>query len=77
MYADPPYKDTGGYGCEFDSDAFFEWVRTRDFPVYVSEYNAPDDFVSIWSREKRVLLNGLGLHSLRTEHLFIHKRFVK
>jgi DNA adenine methylase len=40
-----------GYsGREFDNKAFWEWVRTRDYPVYVSEYKAPDDFKSIWEK---------------------------
>ena len=76
VYCDPPYKNTGGYGIEFNTDAFWEWARTRDYPVYVSEYHAPDDFVSIWSKEKRVLLNGESLTAPRTENLFVHKRFV-
>ena len=75
VYCDPPYKNTGGYGIEFNTDAFWEWVRTREYPVYVSEYQAPSDFVSIWSKEKRVLLNGESLTAPRTEHLFVHKRF--
>lgn len=75
VYCDPPYKNTDGYGIEFNTDAFWEWARTRDYPVYVSEYQAPSDFVSIWSKEKRVLLNRESLTAPRTEHLFIHKRF--
>lgn len=75
VYCDPPYKNTGGYGIEFNTDAFWEWARTRDYPLYVSEYQSPSDFVSIWSKEKRVLLNGESLTAPRTENLFVHKRF--
>lgn len=75
VYCDPPYKNTHGYGIEFNTDAFWEWARTREYPVYVSEYQAPEDFVSIWSKEKRVLLNRESLTAPRTEHLFVHKRF--
>ena len=75
VYCDPPYKNTNGYGIEFNTDAFWEWTRTRDYPVYVSEYQAPSDFVSIWRKEKRVLLNSESLTANRTEHLFVHKRF--
>lgn len=75
VYCDPPYKNTNGYGIKFDSDAFWEWARTRDYPVYVSEYQAPDDFVSIWSKEKRVLLDRESLSAPRTEHLFVHNKF--
>ena len=50
VYCDPPYKGTGGYANNtFDHDAFYEWVRSRDYPVYFSEYSAQDDFVSIFN----------------------------
>ena len=75
VYCDPPYKNTKDYGIKFDSDAFWEWARTRNYPVYVSEYQAPDDFVSIWSKEKRSILNDKSPTAPRTEHLFVHKRF--
>lgn len=76
VYCDPPYKNTTGYGIQFDTDAFWEWVRTRNYPVYVSEYQAPEDFVSIWDKEKRSLFNNGGLSAPKIEHLFVHKRFV-
>ena len=55
VYCDPPYRGTGNYRHtkeKFDHDKFWEWVRTRDFPVYVSEYGAPDDFVSIFEKRR-------------------------
>jgi len=75
IYCDPPYKNTGGYGIQFDTDAFWDWVRTSNYPVYVSEYQAPEDFVSIWSNEKRSLFNGKGLSKPVVEHLFINEKF--
>ena len=75
VYCDPPYKNTQEYGIQFDGDAFWEWARTRNYPVYVSEYQAPEDFVSIWSKEKRVLLSSESLTAPRVEHLFVHKMF--
>ena len=75
VYCDPPYKNTKEYGIKFDSDSFWEWARTRSYPVYVSEYQAPEDFVSIWSKEKRALLNSESPTAPRTEHLFVHKMF--
>lgn len=75
VYCDPPYKNTHGYGIEFNTDAFWEWTRTRYYPVYVSEYQAPSDFVSVWSKEKRVLLSRESLTAPRTEHLFVHEKF--
>lgn len=58
VYCDPPYANTDARGCNgkgFDTDAFWKWVRTRDFPIYVSEYIAPDDFVSIWSKKRHTM----------------------
>lgn len=75
VYCDPPYKNTNDYGIQFDGDAFWEWARTRNYPVYVSEYQAPEDFVSIWSKEKRVLLSRESLTAPKVEHLFVHKMF--
>ena len=75
VYCDPPYKNTNDYGIKFDSDSFWEWARTRAYPVYVSEYQAPSDFVSIWNKEKRSILNDKSPTAPRTEHLFVHKRF--
>lgn len=55
VYCDPPYRNTENYRHtkqKFDHDEFWDWVRTRDYPVYVSEYNAPDDFVSIFEKQR-------------------------
>ena len=76
VYCDPPYAGTTGYGREFDHDAFWQWCRTRDFPVYVSEYRAPEDFISIWCKEKRRLFNDRGLSANAVEHLFLHKKWL-
>lgn len=75
VYCDPPYKGTAEYkDGGFDHDRFYNWLRTRDFPVWVSEYAMPDDFVTVWSRNKNC---SYGTHNSRktTEHLFLHKRF--
>lgn len=56
VYCDPPYKNTDHrYGMRFDSERFWEWVRTRYYPVYVSEYNAPPGFSIIWHKTKGTL----------------------
>ena len=75
VYCDPPYKGTAEYkDGGFDYPRFYDWLRTRDFPVWVSEYAMPDDFISVWSRNK---ICCYGTHNNRntTEHLFVHKRF--
>jgi len=56
IYCDIPYKGTKQYSTskDFCHVDFFDWVRamTRDgHKVFVSEYNAPDDFECAWSME--------------------------
>lgn len=75
VYCDPPYRGTAEYkDGEFDHDRFYNWIRTRDFPVYISEYAMPDDFVSVWSRNKTCSY-GANNNRKTMEHLFVHKRF--
>lgn len=43
VYCDPPYENTAEYReGGFDHQAFYEWVMTRDYPVYVSSYKVSD-----------------------------------
>ena len=54
IYCDPPYQDTSGYKTgAFDHDKFFEWCRqqAKKNIVFVSGYNAPDDFIEVWRGE--------------------------
>ena len=76
VYCDPPYENTDKYIVDFDNEAFWQWCRTRDFPVYISEYRAPEDFISVWSKEKRVLFNSSNLSANTIEHLFLHKKWI-
>ena len=74
VYADPPYAGTNGYGAGFDNAAFWEWARSRPFPVFVSEYKAPDDFLPVWGKAHRSILCSTKNNSV-TERVFVHKRF--
>lgn len=76
VYADPPYKGTQQYGNLFDHDAFWEWCRSREFPVYISEQEAPDDFVQIFSVQKVVSFTKCS-GKKRNEGLFLHKKWVQ
>ena len=54
IYCDPPYNGTTKYKDSFDSDAFWQWGRDKakeGHTVYVSEYNAPEDFKCIWEKQ--------------------------
>ena len=53
IYCDIPYNSTKTYdGIKFDYEKFYNWARNCSFPVYFSEYSAPDDFICVWSKEK-------------------------
>ena len=54
IYCDPPYQGTSGYKTgAFDHNKFFDWCReqAKNNIVFVSEYNAPDDFKCVWQGE--------------------------
>lgn len=51
IYCDPPYANTTKYTGvpDFDTEEFWDVMRewSKDNDVYISEYEAPDDFVSV------------------------------
>lgn len=55
IYCDPPYQGTTGYKTgAFNHEEFFDWCRkmkAKGNSVFVSEYNAPDDFELVWQGE--------------------------
>lgn len=55
IYCDPPYQGTTGYKTgQFNHEEFFNWCRlmkSKGNIVFVSEYNAPDDFEVVWKGE--------------------------
>ena len=57
IYCDPPYFGTKWYRKnhvpKMDHDKFFNWCReqAKKNIVFVSEYNAPDDFIEVWRGE--------------------------
>ena len=74
VYCDPPYTNSIGYCADFDSNAFWDWVRekSKKATVIVSEYTAPDDFKCIWDFNVNVHLNNRNkLH--KTEKLYVWK----
>lgn len=63
------------YAYSIDHEKFWAWCRERvaeGHKVFVSEYNAPDDFVCVWERKLRVSVNP-GIDKQAIEKLFIHK----
>ena len=57
IYCDPPYMSVYAkgkdYGCEFDAEAFYSWCEAQKLPVYISEYQMPEDrFVRVAEWDK-------------------------
>jgi DNA adenine methylase len=76
VYCDPPYEGTTKYANDFDHNLFWNWVRNiikQGHTVFVSEYNAPSDFVCVWQKETNSQLsaNGkIGGNKVSVEKLF-------
>jgi DNA adenine methylase len=94
IYCDPPYKfnkfpikyrrDTKYYDL-FDNDLFWdimrEWSKTN--LVVISEMNAPNDFIEIWSKtmnrtasqSQKTRFKDINTAKRKIEKLFIHKSY--
>lgn len=78
VYCDPPYANTRRYKNKFNSNKFWDWVRllSERCIVYVSEYNAPDDFECVWSKQLKSSLSAnhqSGTTTTSVEKLFKYK----
>lgn len=56
IYCDIPYQNTKQYSTSkgFDYEKFWGWCRklkNDGHKIFVSEYNAPSDFICIWEKE--------------------------
>lgn len=73
IYCDPPYMNTKCYMKGVNYEEFWQWCRERVYDghkVYISEYQAPDDFIQIWEKE---IINRLNTNKKATERLFIYE----
>ena len=74
IYCDPPYNNTTSYaGDDFDSEEFFDWCRQMSavgHDVFVSEYQAPDDFEQVWSKPVKSSLTSDTGSKAAVEKLF-------
>lgn len=78
IYCDPPYSGTTQYGAvgNFCTDEFWSWCRVMHndgCAIFVSEYNAPDDFIQVASVNTRTDIRTVaaGGQEQRIERLFI------
>ena len=80
IYCDPPYANTKAYATSknFDSNLFWEWCRDKTkqgHKVFISEYQAPDDFICLWHKEVKssISANSVAGGSVKTvEKLFTY-----
>lgn len=67
IYCDPPYQGTAEYKeGAFNHKDFWNWVReiSKSHKIYISEYNAPDDFEVLLSfSQKSTLQGGVQKHN--------------
>lgn len=71
VYCDPPYAGTLSYGQEFDHAKFWEWCRIKKregVHIFISEFSAPPDFVSIWEQDRKVQVSDTKI--TKTEKLW-------
>ena len=62
IYCDPPYKDTADKSKDyadtsFDAEAFYSWCEAQKLPIYISEYQMPEErFVCVaeWDKVTRM-----------------------
>ena len=73
IYCDPPYREKGGYrkAKGFNHDRFFEWALRQTVPVFVSEYEMPDDFVEVAAWRKMCSMSQDTKPKETTEKLFV------
>lgn len=75
FYLDPPYRNTKQYSKQdINYDEFYNFCRelSKNNIVVISEYNMPDDFTCIWSKERKVLQKSDRVKGDKaTEKLFV------
>jgi DNA adenine methylase len=74
VYCDPPYRNTTGFSRtgDFDSDEFWKIAESWSeyASVYISEYQAPDGWISIWEADVTVTISRGNYHRA-IEHLWL------
>jgi site-specific DNA-adenine methylase len=61
IYCDAPYNVNAKYGHTkpFPYEEFYQWIKDMSIhnTVLISEYNMPEEFECIWSKETKILFN--------------------
>lgn len=79
IYADIPYRNTCTYDRqEFDYDKFYDWASRQENPLFISEYNMPEDrFVCIAERQKRCFMAANDNTKMSVERIYVPKHQYK
>lgn len=78
IYCDPPYARTAKYKeGAFNHVTFWQWCREQRNPVFISEYNAPDDFNLVAEFKHRSTLSATNNAKVTIEKLFWNGRDIK
>jgi len=78
IYCDPPYNTEatkGKYKDNFNHDIFWQWCRDKHKEghiVFVSEYNAPNDFKCVWEMKINQRMNNASNTNGTVERLFLY-----
>jgi DNA adenine methylase len=77
IYCDPPYMNAITYNNKsfFNHNIFWNWARQKQkegHKVFISEYNAPDDFKCIWEKEINCTVKKNNNKLKRIEKLFVY-----
>ena len=83
VYCDVPYEqaDKGkcdDYGVKFDSLAFYEWAKSRDYQVFFSSYEISDD--SFYKVKIKAVMSLIGANTnsqKRNEYLYSNMPIVE
>lgn len=79
VYCDPPYEGTTKYSNtkDFNHEDFWEYMRkiSKNNLVFISEYNAPDDFVCIWEKPQTTKMDARKKENIfvSVDKVFVHK----
>ena len=75
IYCDIPYKGTGEYQKGgFNHNEFYKWVLNNENPVFISEYNMPDDFEIVASFHHKSTLSATNNNKIVVENLYWNKK---
>ena len=72
VYCDPPYEGTAEYSSAFNSQAFYEWVKSRPYQVWFSSYQGISGFKMVFAK-RLTAPYGPGNKSVHFECLYTNR----